>query len=306
MEERIIDDEYGRGVRLRKTKNGYVDVTDEMIDEENAEFLEDGEGEEVEFEFPVFADEDDEELATLTAEEAQELIRRREEEEKQRQQDYAAACAEGEELLATGSFHAAELKFERALQLDEIATQATVGYWRAKTENFANPDALISEYTQEGMAGVEHDLGIEAVRILISEHQEAFKKRCAELEEEIQPLQKTVEEKRENRHAILHERVKRSSLVAILWAIPTVVFCILAIVFGLKNFSTRGNEFVVWTIVFGALFLILLFVEADTANKAINDVRMYKANQRLNSTEEGQHLKTLLEHQALYREFIVK
>ena len=25
MEERIIDDEYGRGIRLKKTKDGYVD-----------------------------------------------------------------------------------------------------------------------------------------------------------------------------------------------------------------------------------------------------------------------------------------
>ena len=33
MEERIIDDEYGRGVRLKKTKDGYVDVTDELTAE---------------------------------------------------------------------------------------------------------------------------------------------------------------------------------------------------------------------------------------------------------------------------------
>ena len=37
MEERIIDDEYGRGVRLKKTKDGFVDVTDELADGENAE-----------------------------------------------------------------------------------------------------------------------------------------------------------------------------------------------------------------------------------------------------------------------------
>ena len=35
MEERIIDDEYGRGVRLKKTKDGYVDVTDELSEETN-------------------------------------------------------------------------------------------------------------------------------------------------------------------------------------------------------------------------------------------------------------------------------
>ena len=37
MEERIIDDEYGRGIKLRKTKDGYVDVTDELSEKENAE-----------------------------------------------------------------------------------------------------------------------------------------------------------------------------------------------------------------------------------------------------------------------------
>ena len=32
MEERIIADEYGRGIRLKKTKDGYVDVTDEFAE----------------------------------------------------------------------------------------------------------------------------------------------------------------------------------------------------------------------------------------------------------------------------------
>ena len=32
MEEIIIDDEYGRGIRLKKTKDGYVDVTDELAE----------------------------------------------------------------------------------------------------------------------------------------------------------------------------------------------------------------------------------------------------------------------------------
>lgn len=69
MEERIIDDEYGRGIRLKKTKDGYVDVTDELAEkgekaeETGAEY----EGEEVAFEFPMLdSDEDDEELVGLT------------------------------------------------------------------------------------------------------------------------------------------------------------------------------------------------------------------------------------------------
>ena len=34
MEERIIDDEYARGIRLKKTKDGYVDATDELAEKE--------------------------------------------------------------------------------------------------------------------------------------------------------------------------------------------------------------------------------------------------------------------------------
>lgn len=67
MEERIIDDEYGRGIRLKKTKDGYVDVTDELSESEADGAEEAGEEgtEEVSFEFPDL-DEDDEDLVNLT------------------------------------------------------------------------------------------------------------------------------------------------------------------------------------------------------------------------------------------------
>ena len=63
MEERMIDDEYGRGVRLKKTKDGYVDATDELakdVDETETE-------EEIAFEFPTMdEDENEESFAELT------------------------------------------------------------------------------------------------------------------------------------------------------------------------------------------------------------------------------------------------
>ena len=92
MEERIITDEYGRGIKLKKTKDGYIDATDELAQSaeevEGAEETAQTEGEEeVLFEFPEL-EEDDEELATLTAEEAQALKQKREEEKLQRENDY--------------------------------------------------------------------------------------------------------------------------------------------------------------------------------------------------------------------------
>ena len=85
MEERIIDDEYGRGIRLKKTKDGYVDVTDELAENAETEGVEaevaaEEEGEEVSFEFPVFdVEEEDEDLIGLDPEEAARIRREREE-----------------------------------------------------------------------------------------------------------------------------------------------------------------------------------------------------------------------------------
>ena len=87
MEERIIDDEFGRGVRLKKTKDGYVDVTDELAEREDGEEYQ--EADEIAFQFPVLEqDEDDEELATLSPEEAVQLLRRREDEAAARLAEY--------------------------------------------------------------------------------------------------------------------------------------------------------------------------------------------------------------------------
>ena len=38
MEERIIDDEQARGVKMRKTENGFVDVTDAELDTDETPF----------------------------------------------------------------------------------------------------------------------------------------------------------------------------------------------------------------------------------------------------------------------------
>ena len=82
MEERIIDDEYGRGIRMKKTKDGYVDVTDELAPETDEvdtdqEMAED----EVAFEFPMMdMEEDDEDLVGLSNEEAEALRQKKAEE----------------------------------------------------------------------------------------------------------------------------------------------------------------------------------------------------------------------------------
>lgn len=299
MEERIIDDEYGRGVRLKKTKDGYVDVTDAEVDV--AEGEEANEADEAVFEFPTFdTDEDDEDLVGLTPEEAAALRKQKEEEAVQRRADYERCCKEGDELLETGSFRAAELKFEKALALDDEATEASVGYWRAKTSNFADPDVLISEYAEAGIESLEYDLGYKATEILKKEYKAAFEKRVKELSDEEAPLAESVEEKQAARRVVLKERVKRSTIGFLAVLIPTAALLVLTIVFGLSNFTTRENTFILPTVLSGVGFVIFFIAFIVFTNKWINDLRMRAANEKLASTEEGAHLVEIREYKDLY------
>lgn len=299
MEERIIDDEYGRGVRLKKTKDGYVDVTDEIAKEDaSAEYEE---GEELEFEFPVLEmDEDDEDLVGLSPEEALALKKRKEEEAAKRQADYEQACKEGNKLLDSGSFKAAELEFEKALALDDEALEASVGYWRAKTSDFTQPDALVEEYADAGIESLEYDLGIRAVDRIKAEYQTVFKARYAELEAEEGPLAQAVEEKQASRREVLAARLKRSTIGFCVSMIPMVAFLVLTIIIGLSNFTTKEDTFVLPTILLAVAFFIAFIVFMVCANKLINDNRMRRTNERLASTEDGAKLVKIRAFKELY------
>lgn len=302
MEERIIDDEYGRGIRLKKTKDGYVDVTDELADE-TAEAVED-EGEEIAFEFPTLGaggmEEDDEDLVDLSPEEAERVRKEKEEARIRRMEAYKRACAEGEALLADGSYHAAELKYEKALHLDDLATEASVGYWRAKTADFTNPDALVDEYVEAGIESLEFDLGYEATDIIKRDYREAFERRLKELTDEETPLAKSVEEKQERRREILSKRRLSAGLFFLISAIPLLTVVILTAVFGLKNFTTPDSRYITPTIVLGCVAVALFVVFAVFTNRFINACRMYRLNEKISATEEGERLLEIRDYKDIY------
>jgi hypothetical protein len=303
MEERIIDDEYGRGIRLKKTKNGYVDVTDDLaeerVDEENEPETGEEEYEEVAFEFPDL-EEDDEDLVGLSPEEAMALRKKKEEEEKARALEYAKQCEEGNMLLESGSFHGAELKFEKALALDGEAVDATVGYWRAKTSNFAEPDILVSEYAESGYENLEGDLGYKAVEILKNKYADTFSRRLNELDKELVPIEESFKEKQESRRQIIRERMTKAGWKFSLALVPTLILLTLAIVFGTKMFSTRTGEFIVLTAVFAGLFVVGLIVTLVFTNKLLNVMRIHRANEKESSTEEGRKILSLRDYIEIY------
>lgn len=300
MEERMIDDEYGRGVRLKKTKDGYVDVTDELT-EEGADGT-DGTADEMNVIFPT-ADEDDEDLVGLSPEEALALKQKKAEAAAKRKADYEDACNRGEELLAQGNYAEAEKTFERALRLDELATVASAGYWRAKTENFQNPDVLAAEYAKEGIESLQYDLGYEATDILRRDYREVFQKRCDELAEEEKPLAEEVEGKQAKRRKVLLARLRNSSIFTAAFLIMTLVAGILA----WTNFADRvtvphgqRTGFIVKACVFAGIAAVCFIVLLVFVNKLYNALRMHLRNERLSSTDSGKRLVTVRRYKALY------
>ena len=296
-EERIIDDEYGRGVKFRKTKDGYVDVTDELADD-SAEVEE---ADEVSFEFPMMeTEEDDEDLVGLSPEEALALKKQKAEAVERRKAEYAQALEEGNALLEAGEYEAAEKKFEQALDLDEPATDAAVGYWKAKTQNFQNPDVMLEEYLELGLESLEYDLGYDAAAVIKQEYRAVFEKRYQELEAVEAPLAEEVEGKQQARREILKARMKKSVIRFAAVCVPFIALLICTIVFGFKNFTVKDNRFIPWTIGFGVATFFMFIVSLGLGNSFKNVAKMYNKNQKLSSTEEGEKLVEIRAYKTLY------
>lgn len=306
-EERIIDDEYGRGVKLRKTKDGYVDVTDELAEGESVEGEETAEAEEISFEFPVVDEgEDDEDLVGLSTEEALALKKQKAEAAQRRKAEYEQAVQEGNALLDAGDYEGAEKKFEAALELDELATDASVGYWRAKTENFQNPDVLIEEYLEAGIESLEYDLGYEAAYIVKKEYREVFERRYKELEEEERPLAEEVEGKQIARREVLSARRKKRGIAFAISASALLITLALTVTFGLLITSVADNRYIPWTAAFAGLTVVAFIVFLSTSNKFLNACRIYNKNEKVSSTEAGERLLEIREYKDLYGALLIE
>ncbi len=290
MEERIIDDEYGRGIRLKKTKDGYVDAV-----EDTGEEVAEEETDEVLFEFPDFGDKDDEELATLTPEQAEELKKKRAEEEKKREAEYLALVDEGNSLLAEEKFAEAEEVFEKAEPMQTNNSKATFGLFLAKTQNVKDLDGFVKEY-YDGKATFDdfkYEYGNETVQKIKTEYNNIIEEKKAETEQEIAPLKEEYEEKSKKRRDVLLKRKKSAVIGFFASAIPMAIFLALGITFATLITSSVENNYAYFAIGAGALFVISFIVVVPMANKLLNIDRLIKKNNTLTSTTEGKKLSYL-------------
>ena len=314
MEERIIDDVMGRGIRLKKTKDGYTDVTDELapeteeeeIVEEISVILPEGQDEERILESSVTPMEaDDEELVDLSPEEADRVRAKKEAERILRQETYKKMCDEGEKLLQTQSYKAAELAYEKALQYDELATEASVGYWRAKTADFTDPDVLVEEYLEEGMEELEYDLGVLAVETIKKEFHANFEKRYEELTNQEAPYLEEVTKKQTARRQVLTKRRIKTGILCGVSILPFLVGVIATIYLLTMNFKTVEDTYLIPTIVAGGVSLLAFFGMLIGINQFFNACRMYRMNEDLSSTEEGKAVLEIRAYKKIYEELLI-
>ena len=314
MEERIIDDVMGRGIRLKKTKDGYTDVTDELAPETEEEevveeisvILPEGQDEERILESSVTPMEaDDEELVDLSPEEADRVRAKKEAERILRQETYKKMCDEGEKLLQTQSYKAAELAYEKALQYDELATEASVGYWRAKTANFTDPDVLVEEYLEEGMEELEYDLGVLAVETIKKEFHANFEKRYEELTEQEAPYLEEVTKKQTARRQVLTKRRIKTGILCGASILPFLVGVIATIYLLTMNFKTVEDTYLIPTIIAGGVSLLAFFGMLIGINQFFNACRMYRMNEDLSSTEEGKAVLEIRAYKKIYEELLI-
>ena len=305
MEERIIKDEYGRGIRLKKTADGFVDVTDELAEEpvenEEGQALE-TDDEEVVFEFPDIT-EDDEELAALMPEQAEELKRKREEEKRKKEAEYAVLVQQGNEALENGDYENAEKAFEKAMPLLFERKDAAIGFWKAKTENFRYPDRLPEYYVEfedEGYDEFVGDAGKEAANELYAEYKAVVEKRLEELKEEKKPIENEVLGAQQERRVVLSARKKKNLIFFFATCIPSLILLIAGIVC-LAKINSRPDQLLLFVAlgIFG-VFALVFFAFIGAANKLINTNRIIRENEDLSSTEDGEKLVGILQKEDFY------
>lgn len=314
MEERIIDDEYGRGIRLKKTENGYVDATDELTEETADQPVETDteETEEVLFSFP---EEDDEELAALSAEEATALLKKREEERKEREKKANELIAEGERLLDSAraaesvqdktdaqseesiaaAYRDAEKAFDEALMLIACETRASCGLWRAKTRCGKNLQPLLDEWGGYEIEEFEGTYGEEAVKILSAEWKQRAEEEKRAKEGELTPLKEKYDKQTQKRREILAER-KFSARKRFIPALSVqLALLVLTIVFACNIFSRADATFVWLTGILGVVSVVFLPFFCTALSKYVSALSLSRKNESLSSTADGRRVQQLLD-----------
>ncbi len=290
MEERIIDRENERKIRVKRTADGNIErVEDELVPEQD-ESEEPIAEEEITVDFPEEETEEyDENLVGLTPSQLQKELERR---EKIRQEAYAERdklLASAEMWIEKGEYAQAEQLCGDALVYDGESVAAAQKLWLARTKNFQDDEPLyLEKYAQQLSESKE-----EVRAYVLARVSERLRRAREEDVAEEAPLAEKFGSEQEKRRAAFGENRKYYlfRLVAV-----AAVFVLMGIGAAVSaNFIVRTTTSVplFFTVGFGALALVFLGVTFFFLRKWLVADRLCRENERLASTEDGARLETL-------------
>lgn len=282
MEERVLDDEEGRGIKLKRTKNGETDAVDALAEgEENAE-------EEIFIELPE--EEYDDDLVGLTPTQLKEELARRAKLRREAREESEKLTAAGAEKLAAGEFPEAELLYAQALVLDGDNDGAREGLWTSRTKNFSDEEPLFAEGVPQELGADERARAFVVGKIgeTLQTLRDSYTKEEAEIAPDFEKKQ------RERREAFAANRKYYLVRFAVFFILG-VLFCIGAGVSASFLLRTQSDTPFILIGVFGGLALAALVVAVIYARKLYVASGLYRANEKLSSTETGARIFFLRE-----------
>lgn len=289
MEERILDDEDARLVKIKRTKNGDDVVADNG--EEPSEGAEQvtAEGEnDYTVEFPE-DEEYDEELVGLTPSQLQEVLERRERAKRKLREDYEECVRAGKECLEKGDFDGAAEQFALASSYLSDEEEAQLLLWTARTKNFTDLEAYYDKENARDFSYAPDSVK----REVLSRDGQKLEKERENLAKEIAPLKEQVLRKQEERREPLTGNRNYYRLRLCILLVCVVCFAIASGVSGYYTVRTTSIAPVVTCIVFGAGAGISLIFGIFYTRFWLVATRLYNANENLASTEEGKALLAL-------------
>lgn len=292
MEERIIDDEDARLVKIKRTKNGddvVEDTGEEAVQTDASES--DGNDYTVEFE----GDEDyDEDLVGLTPAQLKEELERRERMQQEAQEAYEECVRAGRECFDAGDYDGAAENFSLAVSFVADGEEAQRLLWAARAKQYPDLQAYYIEENARELANAPRSVRED----VLSRDGAKLTAARENLLAEIKPLEQEVLSKRKERRdpLLANKNYYRVRLCVLLLCL--VCFAVASGISAYYTVRTTSITPIVTCAVFGGGALISLIFTVFYTRFLLVALRLYLANENLSSTEDGKKLLSLKQREA--------
>ncbi|MDE7158315.1 MAG: hypothetical protein K2N74_01955 [Clostridiales bacterium] len=278
MEERMIDDEELRKVKLKKTKDGETDAVED-----------DGTDEEYVFDTPE--GEYDESLVGLTPSQLEKVLEERKKAEEEARGEFANLIASGEAALKENNYEEAEKYFAQADRYVFEDERLPLGLWTARTRGFTEKEPFYKVEQAEAFAKCNAELKAKAREAFGAE----FEKERSEAIEEEKELAPHVEEARAARAEAFADNQKYYFIRFVALA-AALLFSVIGAALS-ANFIVRTQSIapVVCTGVFGVLVVVFLVFSLVFLRSLVVANMLCRKNREEEATEDGARLKALRE-----------